>query len=369
MKAIYIEPNNIPTLISSLNQFELDNKIKSMLFLMADQDHYTNSELSPVLQKVKTPIIGGIFPELIFMGERKNKGVILLPLSFKLETQLFDLGQTHENFLEQLELRYKEYINHSSTLFVFTDALGDNKVTFIESLFNYFGINPSYIGGGAGSLNFKSFPCIINNNGLYSNSAVIGWADKNIALGVAHGWQAISEPLKITKADKNNVAQINWKPAFEVYKKIVETHSGMKFTNENFFQIAKSYPLGIAKVDAEMVVRDPFMVSDDVLHIVDTLAEGEYMRILHGNMDSLLTGAAKANEIAFLNRKDGMDQNSVFCIDCISRVLFMEDAFKEELNLIGNNLDVNGILSIGEIANSGESFLEIYNKTIVIGIW
>jgi len=143
----------------------------------------------------------------------------------------------------------------------------------------------------------------------------------------------------------------------------------MQFTADNFFQIAKSYPLGITKIDAEMVVRDPFKVTDNILHMVDVINEGEYIVILHGNMDSLLAGASKAKEIAFEKAEDSMDQRSVFCIDCISRVLYMQNDFKKELEIIGKNVTVTGILTMGEIANSEESFLEIYNKTIVLGIW
>jgi hypothetical protein len=303
------------------------------------------------------------------MGERKKSGVLLVPLSFEMNGQLFDLAGTSEEFLVQLEHLQKDSYNSLSTLFVFIDALSTNKESFIESLFNFFGIDPTYIGGGAGSLRFEPFPCIITNNGLYSNAAVIGLGKKRIALGVAHGWQTISKPLKVTKADRNRLLSINWKPAFEVYKEFVEAHSGMKFTLDNFFSIAKSYPLGVSKIDTEMIVRDPYKVVDNAIHLVDNILQGEYVVILHGNMDSLLAGALKAREIAFSKIENDMDKKSIFCIDCISRVLYMENEFNKELETIGRDVDVAGILSIGEIANSEESFLEIYNKTIVIGLW
>jgi hypothetical protein len=369
MRANYIAPDDLQALEIHLNKIEIDKDIKSLLFLMAYGERYSEKLLIPLLQRTTKPIIGGVFPELIFMGERKKSGVLLLPLPFELNTQLFDLSETPQDFLEQLESGQKDSLDPLNALFVFIDALGSNKEPFIESLFNFFGINPTYIGGGAGSLKFEPFSCIISNTGMYANAAVIGWANKKIALGVAHGWHSVSAPLKVTKSNKNQLLSINWKPAFEVYKEIVEMHSGMKFTANNFFNIAKSYPLGISKIDAEMVVRDPFAVIDNVLHLVDNINEGEYVEILHGNLDSLLAGASKAREIASSKIEDGMDINSVFCIDCISRVLFMENDFIKELEAIGHNANVTGILTIGELANSGESFLEIYNKTIVIGLW
>jgi hypothetical protein len=369
MKAIYIQAGDSDSLESHLAKFNRDDNSKSLLFLMADEDRYSEELLNPLLQKQTKPIIGGVFPELIFGGERKKRGVLLLPLEFELNTQLFNLSETSEDFLTRLELSQKDSLDPQSTLFVFLDALSSNKESFIEALFNFFGINTNYIGGGAGSLRFKSFSCIITNSGMYSDAAIIGWGNKKTALGVAHGWKSVSKPLKITKSGMNKLISINWKPAFEVYREVVEAHSGMKFTPDNFFNIAKSYPLGISKIDAEMVVRDPFQVVDNVLHMVDNVNQGEYIEILHGDMESLLSGAAEAREIAFSKMESNMKTDSIFCIDCISRVLYMGDDFIKELETIGKGIDVTGILTIGEIANSEESFLEIYNKTIVIGLW
>ncbi|WP_111707907.1 FIST signal transduction protein [Lutibacter citreus] len=368
MNQIYLPPGNITSLKSHLINLENDKTVKSILFFMADAHQYNEKDLTPILKNTIKPIIGGVFPELIFNGKRKKTGILLIPLQFELNTQIIKLSDSSETVFEQLETIQKNSINPLSSLFVFYDALSKNKTVLTETLFNFFGVNLIYIGGGAGSLNFNSFPCILNNDGLYENAAVIGWANEKIAIGAAHGWESISSPLKVTKTIKNKIVSINWKPAFEAYKEVVEPHSKKTFNEDNFFEIAKSYPLGISKIDAEKVVRDPFKTINDSIHLIDKIHEGEYIEILNGNKESLIESAKTATEQAFSNSKK-TEIKTTFCLDCISRALYMDDNFDMELAAVEQKSATIGILSIGEIANSGESVLEIFNKTIVIGIW
>ncbi len=369
MRSFYISEKDRTKLEECLNLLNEEKETKAILFLMADTDHYSESELNPLLSACSKSIIGGIFPELIFEGERKEKGVLLLPLSFELKTQVFDLSKDVDEYQMQLEEVQKNSMNPLSSLFVFIDSLAQRKSQFIETLFNFFGVNTTYIGGGAGSLSFDKLACIISNQGLHTNSAVIGWGNQKMILGVAHGWHSFSEVLKVTEIDNNCVKTLNWRPAFDVYKEAVELHSDIKLTPENFSEIAKSYPLGIEKLDAEMVVRDPFKNCAKGLHFVDVIQEGEYVKVLHGNMESLIRGAEIAKDSALSRLDHTMDQNSLFTIDCISRALFMRESFSKELDVISKDKQLLGVLTIGEIANEGDSFLEIYNKTIVLGVW
>jgi len=369
MRSFYIQAEDINSLENHLAQFKIENETKSILFLMADENHFSEELLTPLVRTIKKPLIGGIFPELIFDGEGKKSGVLLIPLSFELRTQLFDLSEGPDEFLNQLEKVQGKSMDPLSSLFVFVDALSQNKENYMQALFNFFGMNTSYIGGGAGSLSFESIPCIINNGGIHSNSAVIGWGNKPMSLGVAHGWHSFSDVLKITETKGNIVKSINWRPAFDVYKGIVEEHSGTSLTPEKFSELAKSYPLGVEKLDAEMVVRDPFKLCPQGLHFVDSIQEGEYVKVLHGDIESLIRGASKAKALALSKSDETMDQDSLFCIDCISRVLFMKEFYIRELETVAKNKHVSGVLTIGEIANEGDSFLEIYNKTIVLGVW
>ncbi|EQD46615.1 hypothetical protein B1A_14553 [mine drainage metagenome] len=56
-------------------------------------------------------------------------------------------------------------------------------------------------------------------------------------------------------------------------------------------------------------------------------------------------------------------------MDCISRALFLEQDFRQELAVIHSPAPMLGALTIGEIANSGQDYLEFYNKTAVVGFF
>ena len=200
MNSLYIAPHDIGMLRSHLNNLSSNSSVISILFFMAVEEAYHEDELTPLLHHFKKPIIGGVFPEVIVEGIRKNTGILIIPLSFHLNTLLIDLSESTKKITKKLKKLEIEIVDFSNGLFVFFDAISASKNNLTKALFNFFGTISTYIGGGAGSLNFTSFPCIINNDGLHENAAIIGLANIPIALGVSHGWKSISEPLKITKA-------------------------------------------------------------------------------------------------------------------------------------------------------------------------
>lgn len=367
MGAIFVPAGELPQLEAALLQLQQDTTTKGVLVLMADAGHFTHEVIRPVVQACPLKVIGGVFPEVIYQGQRKAAGTVVIPLRNELSLARILLADPQGDVAVQLADTLGEVSLDTHALLVFCDALAPGKTRFIEELFNHFGAHAAYLGSGVGSLRFQSFPCVLDNEGLHSNSAVVALSNKRIAMGVAHGWHALTEPMKVTKADGNKVLGINWRPAFEVYKQVVEQHAGRQFTDANFFDIAKSYPLGIARIDTESIIRDPFMVEGNAIHIVDVIHEGEFVSIMHGNMDSLLAGAQKAADLSA--QKADAQQTNRFCIDCISRVLYMQDEFQREIDIIGAGHGINGALSIGEIANDGEGYLEIYNKTIVVARW
>jgi hypothetical protein len=347
----------------AINSISKSKDIKSLMIFFADDKSLEIEKLNEIFTKQQKTIIGGIFPEIIFNNEKKTSGFFILAFAIDFQTTIIDLDKSEEDidsatteFSQQCEL-------DSKTLWVLMDAFSANKNTLINSLYNEFGPNLSYIGGGAGTLSLKSSPCIISNFGVKSNCAILGMMKSESSVGVAHGWLPISEPIKVTETEGNIIKSLEWRNAFDYYFSKIKEHSGKEINKENFFEIAKSYPLGIIKLNSEIIVRDPISTDGNNLFIIDEVPENEFIQILNGDNLSLFKGAAMASRNA---RNKHYSNSFLFCIDCISRVLFLGEKFNQELNEISDDDEICGILSIGEIANSGNSMLEIFNKTVVV---
>jgi hypothetical protein len=69
-------------------------------------------------------------------------------------------------------------------MFVFVDGFTEEIGVFIEDVFNVFGLEKNYIGGGVGSLSaLKSTPSLFTNKGLLQNKAILVAFEMNSGLG------------------------------------------------------------------------------------------------------------------------------------------------------------------------------------------
>lgn len=358
---------DLKSLEATLNELQNHSKTRAALLFAADKGHPEKKALETVLKLFSKPLMGAIFPEIIADGERYQTGFLVVPVFQELHTALIDLSGDITVINNTITTHAEAQYIDNPGIFCFTDALAPQKSALIDSLYDCWGPDANYVGGGAGSLSFKPFPCIIHQDSVVENAAVIGVMDSDIRVGVAHGWTAISEPIKVTETDGNTIISLNWSPAFEVYSQQIKVHSDQDITQENFFDIAKSYPLGLVRLDSEMTIRDPYATENGKLHIVDSVPESEYIRIMNGNMNSLLEGAKTAMKAS--DNHVNNEKSEQFCVDCISRVLYMQEEFVQELALLNQERPMNGVLSIGEIANPGDTVLELFNKTIVVAKW
>ncbi len=353
-----------------LDQMDADAGVSGILILSCDANGFTPETLNPLLQSTRKPLVGGVFPQIIFEQEHLSIGNLVIGLPTRPQVVLIEGVSTSSQDLDDTLANgfTATSSEKAQTMFVFVDGFASRIGTLIDALFNSFGLDLNYLGAGCGSLSFVPKPCVLCNQGLFQDAAVLALFDLPSGIGVGHGWQAISEGLKVTSSTGNVIHTLDWRPAFEVYRETVEAHSSFTFANEDFFAIAKRYPFGIAKLGAEMVVRDPFKTMGEDLVCVGEVPQGAFVHILHGDQQSLLAAAAKARDLATVAMGEST-ANAAFIVDCISRFLFLEDQFALELQAVRiENIPTIGALTLGEIANSGKDYLEFYNKTAVIGL-
>ncbi len=336
-------------------------------------------------KKLKTSAIkfhGAIVTQVIYNDSNYDNALI----ACELEDERINLIEDLENPI-LIENDYKD----ASSLLVLLDGLSANITAFLDSLFNILPLNIEILGGGAGKLTLKQEPVIFNNNGIYQNAALTVITKSKLFIGVENGWEFLEGPFMVTSSNKNILKSLNFMDAFEIYKSVVEKDSGLKFNNafetyknvvekesgkqiteDNFFDIAKSYPLGIVKFNKEIIVRDPIAKDEKGnMILVGDLEQNSTINILKGNKKSLIKSSNNAIKNALESNNEKLKIKNVVLFDCISRCIFLEDDFTKELDGIKKQVDnetLFGALTLGEIANNGNEYINFYNKTCVVGV-
>lgn len=351
-----------------LAEATVNPQVGGLVVLTCDANAFTPERLDPLLAAAAVPLIGGVFPAIMHNGKRYEQGTVVWGVGNRMRVaEIPGLSDPEMDFEKTLDEAFPPSEGESTQL-VFVDGFARRISDFIDALFNVFGLEANTIGGGAGSLSMVQKPCLLTRSGMIMDAAVVAAFDVHSGVGVSHGWTPIGGPFQVTKAEHNVIVSLDWRPAFEVYREVVEAHAHAQFEQEGFFELAKAYPFGIAKMDAEHVVRDPFQVGENgSLVCVGEVPEGSHVSILNGNRDSLLAAAVAARALS--EQRLGVDTPARLRLfmDCISRVLFLEEDFEQEIAAVAlPDRPLIGACTIGEIASNGIDYLEFYNKTSVV---
>ena len=360
-----------PTIFSILEAVKENTQGKELtpLILLGEEAGLDLDHLVQAFNEEEITFLGAIFPGVIYQTSKytdacvikylqTSEKPIVIPDISKYEGDWLDIPENHP---------------YRPTVLMLVDGLAANIGQFLAYMHNRWGNAVHYIGGGAGSLSLKPMPCVMTNEGVFENAAILAVLEKQVKLGVKHGWKRIMGPFVATDTENTVIKELNWQNAFEVYKEVIEANGGGEITRDNFFDIAKGFPFGITKEGEEDIVRDPITVNEEGhLICVGEVPMNSVLNILKGDKESLIGSAAEAAKSCF---SEEVEKQSILMIDCISRVLFLGDDFSKELEAVQNEIKISGedfvfsgALTLGEISSYGENRLEFFNKTIVMGM-
>lgn len=302
-------------------------------------------------------IYGAIFSHIIFENKIYDKGLISIEINEEINL----------NFIENVK-NYKfddnKFIETKSIITIFNGFNNYNQEFFIK-LFENIPLDINIMGGGAGIIEDKNKKVFFNNKGFFLNSVILLSIKSKIKLTSRDGWKSLSGPYIVTSSDKNILKTIDYMDAFELYKNEIKKDCNVDITKDNFLEISKNYPIGIVRYSGANIVRDPISFEKGKLILVTEVGVNSIINILKGNKINLINAAKEA-------AIEVLDENSNLAIvfSCITRKSFLEENFQEELNEIYAQIDSNnmiGALTIGEIANNGNRYINLLNKSCVIG--
>jgi len=307
---------------------------------------------------LKEGSVGAIVPYIIAQESLQESGV--LKISFEKE-------EAAQTVIIPMDDVPQKPFEKGLTLLMFVDPLTPLFEPFIAALDDELQDNMLY-GSGVGSRSFASMPIIFSEGKISAEHALIVAFKSYVRVGLKHGWEPMHGPLVVTKTKGTELLEFNYDDAFEVYADVIYKATGEELTTDNFFDLAKGFPLGILSYAYdEFIIRDPLgRTEEGGLALLNSIDEHETVYIMRGEPQELIASAAKnAKEVAALSH-----ESTYLLFDCISRVLYMEDEFNtevKEIEMAAKDSTLNGICSTGEITNVGFSKLIIFNKTNLLG--
>jgi hypothetical protein len=369
---MFVKSSNIPDILHAITSLQPVSG-EAVMLLFSENDVPDIPALITALNNKNITFFGGVFPGIIYRDQQKASGCIIN--KFKALMGPFCVSGIASAQPSGFPLLESTAHLDKSTAIVLLDGLASNIYHFLENLNDLLGEHCRFIGAGAGSISLRQRPCVFNQEGFQQDAAVVCVIDKQVQLGVRHGWQQLDGPLVATETKGNTIIQLNWRPAIEVYNRIVEKDCGIALHPDNFASIAQSYPFGILREKEDDIVRDPLAIGENgAIICIGEVPTNTVLHVLKGYPATLLEATQKAMSDSTGNKLAPVEASSTFIVDCITRTLFLNDEFATELNIVRNGLMIEtaeqepyGLLSLGEISSYGEGLLELFNKTIVIG--
>lgn len=354
-----------------VNSHDIDDIVEKLspdkvnILLVAEQTGLDIHQLIHEANLEGLTIAGGIFPMVLHEDSYHEQGVIVKYIDSAHKPAMVRDVQS-----EDLYDYFPSASAETHTCILLMDGLMPNTSVLLDQLYETYWNQINYVGAGAGSFSLTQSPCVFSNEGFFMNAAVVILSDKKSTIGVKHGWEKLAGPFLANKTEDNKILELNWRPAFEVYREVVEKAGDISFDKWDFFSVAQGYPFGIYCEGQEDTIRDPLRLNKDgSITCIGPVSQNVSLNIMHSNK-SKMSGCA---DIAAKNALQDVMPSDIFVVDCISRALHLEEEFQNELSAIKTalndknlNLPVEGVLSLGEISTGKGGLLELYNKTIVV---
>ncbi len=333
-----------------------------------------------VCAKRGIPVVGAVFPALLEGGSFRTRGAWLLRFDHMPYHALYpDLPQDPQRAqmtMDVIAADIKQHLGGSldTTLFMLFDAMVPNVATLLDELYLRIANRVRYMGANAGSESFKPMPCLFDGKRLIQNGVLVMLLQPHRGAVLEHGYAAPKQMLTATSTEGNRILQIDWRPAFDVYREMARAQYGVEIDQQNFYQYAVHFPFGIVRANGTILVRIPVALEQDgSLFCVGEVPANALLSLLKApEVDSEQTIAALTEGLEALGGSTAEQELLLFY--CAGRRLHLGiGAAQKELGLFAQRTQaaqIAGALSLGEIGGSTQwDYPLFHNATLVASGW
>lgn len=350
---------NVEELKMYVNASKIEEAEQLMIFA-GEKSSEDVKNVMDFLNEKGVKFFGGIYARLLVGSKSFSEGFIVKKFE-----------PVYSSIVLPYLMRFKAdlEVGQDYTAIVLVDGVSSKMKELTDTVYSKLGNKVKYVGGGAGFYDLKQRPCIFDNKGIYQDVLYVCLIKSDSKIAVKHGWNKLEGPFEVRESKDNVLCKLDNYKAFEVYRDVIEDVERITLYKSDFFTYAKDHPFGILqKKTGEVIVRDPIALNEnfEIVCIAD-IPEGSSAYVLKGDVNTLLQSSI---EIADYCAANAPAKYTPLLFDCISRAMFMEERFEEELSNIQSRLDykVYGGLSIGEIASGNDGELIIHNKSTILGL-
>ncbi len=252
---------------------------------------------------------------------------------------------------------------------VLMDALAGHADGLVEELTMLTGGTYQFFGGGAGDDARFQETMVFAGTEARTNAVVALeiLSHKPIGVGVRHGWQPATDPVRVTTAEGMVLSSLNAAPAVEVFDAHASA-TGQPFDHEDPVPFFLHNILGV-QAGEEHRLRVPLGLDAD--GCVTCAAE-----IPAGTVVSIMkTTSASAAEAAAAAARDALDQLAghppavALFFDCVATRLRLGKEFGQELAALAGELGETryvGLNTYGQVARAEGQFSGFHNCTAVV---
>lgn len=246
--------------------------VTSLLALLPSAEAARLPVLQLACREAGVRLHGGVFPRLIDQAQLVDDGVWLCPLSantdgFLLPALDADPHRAGEQLADAataaLARQAERGSQPCSTLLLIFDGQLAHIGSLVEQAYLLLEGRVRLLGINAGSESFQPSPCLFDAD-TFTAGGVLGLLlPDTVRSALSLQGTEVKELYTVTASDRNRVARIDGRPAFEIYRELVQRDHGVTLTSGNFYTHAVHYPLAVVRADDTVLYRIPVKLEDD----------------------------------------------------------------------------------------------------------